>query len=499
MAFVLLINPPYTRYGQGSHIQADEPLGLLALAAWVRDKGHQVRILDALTTETGYYDCGNGFVKCGMNDDRLRAEFQAMEKPDLVGITSMFTMHSRGVHDVAAVSKQVWPDVPVIVGGSHASALPDWILEDRNVDVMVRGEGELTLIDLLERRVAGRSLNDVAGTYVRKDGRIFENPQREFIEDLDTLPVMARDLVDMKRYLAEPYRNQVAMDPPRANIITSRGCPYRCVFCAVNSIWRNSYRARSPKSVVDEIESLVKTYGIREIALLDDNLTLNPKRMIAICDEMVRRRVRLRWCTPNGVAIWTLSDELVEKMVASGCYKITFGIETGCPETQKFIGKTQINLDKAYEVIRKCNRLGLWTHSSFIIGFPFETEEHIEETIRYAVDSDLDFVGFFIATPFPGTPLFDIYRQNGFMPELGGEMKLMFHGHQTSAMCDTKFFKKEELDEKLREANRRFYSTRFRKFLNPVRSLRKMKLGWPEIRYFWKLYKLYRAEYKNIV
>jgi len=497
MAFVLLINPPYTRYGQGSHIQADEPLGLLALAAYVRDQGHRVHILDALTTETGYFDCGNGFVKCGMSDDRLRAEFQASEKPDLVGITSMFTMHSRGVHDAAAVAKQVWPDVPVIVGGSHASALPEWVLEDKNIDLVVRGEGELTLMEILERRLAGRPMNDVAGTFVRKDGGILRNAERPFIEDIDSLPVLARDLVDMRRYLAEPYRNQVAMDPPRANVITSRGCPCHCIFCAVNSIWRNSYRARDPVKVVDEIEKLIQTYGIHEITLLDDNLTLNPKRMMALCDEMIRRRLPLHWCTPNGVAIWTLSDELVERMAQAGCYKVTFGIETGCPETQKFIGKTQIKLDKAYDMIRRCNRLGMWTHSSFIIGFPFETKENVEETIQYAVNSDLDFVGFFIATPFPGTPLFKIYQENGFLPELGDELKLRFHGHQTSAMCDTQHFTRAELDDKLHEATRRFYQSRFRKFLNPLRSLRKMK-GWPEIRYFWKLYRLYRAEYKNI-
>lgn len=301
----------------------------------------------------------------------------------------------------------------------------------------------------------------------------------------------------MKRYLAEPYRNSVAMDPPRANVITSRGCPCKCVFCAVNSIWRNSYRARDPIKVVDEIEDLIKTYGVREVALQDDNLTLNPKRMMALCEEIIRRRLRLHWCTPNGVAIWTLNDALVAKMAESGCYKVTFGLETGSLETQKFIGKTQINLDKCPEMIRRCNRLGMWTHSSFVIGFPFETKEDVEQTIRYAVESDLDFAGFFVATPFPGTRLFTIYQENGLLPELGEELKLKFHGHQTSAMCDTKHFTREELDAKLHEANQRFYSTRFRKFLNPLRPLRKMK-GWPEIRYFWKLYRLYRAEYKNL-
>jgi anaerobic magnesium-protoporphyrin IX monomethyl ester cyclase len=496
MASVLLINPAYTYFGGTTHIQFDEPLGLMFLAAYVRQKGHEVRIFDALR-DTGYRDCGEGFQKCGLSNEELQAELAAMPRPDVVGITSMFTMHSKGVHDTTAVVKRVWPGVLVVVGGSHASALPDWVLADANIDLVVRGEGEFTLEEILQRRARGEPVDGLAGTIVRQGGKVVHNPDREFRENLDELPLPARDLVDMKTYLAEPYRNRVAMDTPRANLVTSRGCPCRCVFCSIHSIWRNSYRARSPQQVVDEIEMLVKTYGVREVAFQDDNLTLNPKRMIAICDELVRRRIRIRWCTPNGVAIWTLGDELIGKMAAAGCYKVTFGIETGCAETQKFIGKQQIKLDKCGDIIRKCNRTGMWTHSSFIIGFPFETPEQVEETVAYAVASDLDFAAFFVATPFPGTPLFDVYREHGLLPDLGDSLKLRFQGHQSGVFCDTKHFKKENLEAKIHDAYGRFYRSRVRKFLNPVRPLRKIK-GWPELRYFWKLYQLYRTEYKNL-
>jgi len=495
MAFVLLVNPPYTRYGGPAHVQVDEPLGLMALAAYVRKEGHEVHILDALRAD--YVDCGDGFFKAGMSDAELQSAFEAEPKPAVVGLTSMFTMHARGVHDAAAVAKAVWPDVPVVVGGSHASALTDWVLEDTNIDLVVIGEGEATLADIVDRRLRGRPLDDVAGTAVRRDGQVVRNPPRPFIPDLDALPPLARDLVDMPHYLAEEYRNRVAMAPPRANVVTSRGCPCRCVFCSIHSIWRNGYRARSAKSVADELEGLVKTYGVREVAFQDDNLTLNPKRMIALCDEIRRRRLDLHWCTPNGVAIWTLGDELIHKMAASGCYKVTFGIETGCPETQRFIGKTQIKLDRANEIVRKCNRAGMWTHSSFIIGFPFETPDQVEQTIRYAVDSDLDFAAFFVATPFPGTPLFDIYRARGLLPDLGEHLRLQFQGHQSEAMCDTEHFTREDLTEKMHEAYRRFYRSRVTKFMNPLRPLRKIR-GWPEARYFWKLYGLYRTEYANL-
>lgn len=495
MAFVLLINPPYTRYGSPAHIQVDEPLGLMCLAAYVRRLGHQVRILDALRAD--YVDCGDGFFKGGLSDAELREALAALPRPDVVGITSMFTMHSKGVHDAAAVVKSVWSDVPVVVGGSHASALADWVLEDKNIDLVAIGEGEVTLEEIINRRLAGQSFEGIAGTALRRDGQVVRTPPRSFIEDIDSLPPMARDLVDMPKYLAEEYRNRVAMATPRANVITSRGCPCTCVFCSIHSIWRNGYRARSPESVLDELEMLVKTYGVREVAFQDDNLTLNPKRMIAICEGLIRRKLKLRWCTPNGVAIWTLSDELIDKMAKSGCYKVTFGIETGCPATQQFIRKTQVKLDQCDRIVRKCNRAGMWTHSSFIIGFPFETKAQVEQTVQYAVDSDLDFAAFFVATPFPGTPLFDIYRSEGLLPELGDSMKLQFQGHQSEVMCDTRHFTRDELAATMHAAYRRFYGSRIRKFLNPIRPLRKMR-GWPEIRYFWKLFQLYRTEFGNL-
>ncbi len=496
MAFILLINPPYTCYGATPHIQFDEPLGLMSLAAFARERGHEVRILDALT-QTGYYPSADGFNRCGLTDAQLRAALEALPRPDLVGVTSMFTMHARGVHDTAAVAKAVWPEVPVLVGGSHASALADWVLEDPHVDLVVRGEGELTLFNLVDRQMRGESLEDAPGTVVRRDGRVVANADRAFIEDVSSLPPPARDLVDMPRYLAEPYRNRVAMATPRANLVTSRGCPCRCVFCSIHSIWRNQYHAREAARVVDEMESLVRDYGVREVAFQDDNLTLNPKRMVAICDEMIRRRLNLRWCTPNGVALWTLTDELIEKMAASGCYKVTFGIETGCSETQRFIRKQQIKLEKADAIIRQCNRAGMWTHSSFIVGFPSETKDEVEQTVRFAVESDLDFAAFFVATPFPGTPLFDIYRERGLLPDLGEGLKRHFQGHQSAVMCDTEHFTRDELEAVLRDAYGRFYRSRIRKFLNPLRPLRKIK-GWPEIRYFWKLFQLYRTEYQNL-
>jgi len=244
---------------------------------------------------------------------------------------------------------------------------------------------------------------------------------------------------------------------------------------------------------MEEIELLVHTYGARELAFIDDNLTFSKTRMKKICTEIMRRKLGIKWCTPNGVAIWTLDEDLLDLMKASGLYKITFGIDTASKRTQAFIHKTHLDLDKAKKVIEYCNKIGMWTHASFIIGFPYETQEDIETTISYAVESDLDFAAFFIATPFPGTPLYEIYKAEGLFPDFGISKAMRWEGSQQVVMTDTHHFKKEELQDYLKKAHQRFYRSRIRKFLNPLRVMRKTT-DWYQLKYFIKLLRIARGE-----
>lgn len=491
----LLINPPYTRYGQPVEIQADEPLGLMCLAAYLRQHGKPVEIFDAFRGRENVPDEGD-FYWSGLSRQEIQAKL-LQERPSIVGITSMFTMHSKGIHDVAKLVKETLPEALVIVGGSHASALPAVVMEDSNIDIAVLGEGEVTLLEIIEHLERGEEIGSVRGTAIRRNGKTVINPDREFIEDLDTLPPPARDMVDMNLYLNEPYRALFAMKPPRANVATSRGCTGKCIFCSIHSIWRHSCRTASAAKVMEEIESLVKDYGVREISFIDDNLTFSRSRMKEICREIIRRKLNIKWCTPNGVAIWTLDEELLDLMRASGLYKITFGIDTASRRTQEFVHKTHLDLDKAKKVIAYCNRIGMWTHASFIIGFPYETKEDIETTINYAVDSELDFAAFFIATPFPGTPLYDLYKQEGLFPDFGVGEALKWEGCQQVVMTDTKHFTKEELQAYLKEAHGRFYGSRIKKFMNPLRVLRKTRDQY-EMKYFLKLLKIAGQELRRV-
>ena len=242
---------------------------------------------------------------------------------------------------------------------------------------------------------------------------------------------------------------------------------------------------RSAQNVADEIEHLKNEYRVREVAFFDDNLTVSKKRMIAICDEIVGRKLDIHWCTPNGIAIWTLDKEVLSKMRESGCYKLTFGIETASPNTQKFIRKEHIDLNKSKELIRYCNEIGIWTHSTFIIGFPYETEADIMKTIDYAVSCGVDMATFFIATPYPGTEMYDIYKKENLLPDVGESDALEWLGAVNKAMCDTKYLKLEQIEMFIALAQRKVYMDRAISFLNPLRVFPKIK-GKDEIRYFVK-------------
>lgn len=276
----------------------------------------------------------------------------------------------------------------------------------------------------------------------------------------------------------------MSMRPPRANLVSSRGCFGQCVFCSVHNVFRHVWRGRSSENVLDEIEILKKEYHIGEIAFQDDNISMNPQRMEEICDGIIDRKLNIRWCTPNGIAIWTLNEKLIDKMKESGCYKLTFGIESGCLETQKFIRKSQINLDRAKEIIKYCNKKGIWTHSAFIIGFPYETLGQIYETINYAVSTDLDMATFWISTPYPGTDLYDIYDKEKLLPPKDKMFEWM--AAVDTASCNTKHLKAEQIQQIRNEAHTRFYNSRMKKFMNPLRILRKVH-SLEELKYGLKL------------
>jgi radical SAM superfamily enzyme YgiQ (UPF0313 family) len=249
--------------------------------------------------------------------------------------------------------------------------------------------------------------------------------------------------------------------------------------------------------VVDEIEEVKRKYGVGEIHFVDDNISTKIDRLIAICDELIKRKVNIKWTTPNGVAIWTLTKEALDKMKKSGCYRLTFGIETACEETREYIRKQHSDLKKMKEIIEYANRLGIWTVSTFILGFPYENREQIEETVQFTLKSDLDFAFFFLPMPFPNTELTEDYKNLGLLPELKSDEwgKFLSGTHGVA----TKNFSVEELRGIQKQAYFKFIRSRFLKFLNPLRIIGKIKstedfkycckLGRAGFKYFFDTFK----------
>lgn len=486
---VLLIRPPATAFKKEPALIISEPLGLLYLAGYLKKYKPDVvvKIIDGYIGDDKTKE--GDFYRVGLSYEAVRNKIREF-LPDIVGVNCMFTEYSKGAHDIARITKEISKNILVVFGGAHACSFYEKILRDPNVDLVVKQEGEETLLELVQRRENGQDLQDVAGTVTKSNAGIKVNLDRPLIKDMDSIPFPARELLEMGDYYNYAYSVQKAMAYPRLSMVTSRGCPFRCVFCSIHSIWQHSYRARSPKNVVDEIESLCRNYHTREIIFFDDNMTLDRIRINGICDELIKRKLKVRWSTPNGVAIWTLDKPTIAKMKQAGCYKITFGLESGSLNTLKFIHKDFIDFKKAKELIRFSNRIGLWTISSFIIGFPYETREDITKTFSFALDSDVDMASFYCATAYPGSELFDICKKDGLIADLGPADRLAWIAETGQAIYDMKYLTKVEISFLRLDLQKRFLKGRCRSFLNPFRILRKLR-GWDEIRYFIKMLKNY--------
>lgn len=473
---VMLLNPFLTVY-------SDDPagispaLGLGYLAAYLQENKIDVSVLDIAAEGIQQVKKIGKKIRYGLSEEEIKKKVKEIS-PKIVGITCQSTLHAQDAHETARIVKQVDENILVVMGGAHPSSKPDDVLKDKNVDMVVKGEGEITLLDIVERFKRKKRLDNISGTLIKKGKKIVTNPPRPFIKNIDLLPFPARHLLPMEVYFQEMAKKTNYIMRDRAmTMITSRGCPGNCVYCAVKTVWGRLWRGRSPKNVVDEIESLIKEFGANEIHFIDDSISVDAKRLEGICDEIIKRKIDIKWNTPNGIAVWLLNKKLLLKMKKAGCYRLTFGLESGNYETlHNFIGK-HYDYEKAKEIIRFASKIGLWTIGTFIIGFPYEKKNSIEDTINFSISTDLDFAVFYIANPFPGTPMYDFYLKENLFPK-GGVYEVV-------RGCKTKYFTHKQLISIQGEAFSRFLKTRLKKpwlFLLKIRS-------WEDLLYAFKLFK----------
>jgi len=434
---VTLVNPPYP---SGSHRHPPfTPLGLGYLAAVLEKNQIKVDVIDCQVSALSYGEFKSELGK---------------RQPNIVGITSTTLTYKSGLQ-IARIAKEVCPNCLTIMGGPHVTFWDDKALEEcPELDVVVRREGEETLPEIVQRIEADKSFHDVIGITCRKDGKILRNPDRPYIEDLDSLPIPAHHLWPLESL--RKYGNIVYP------LTTSRGCVYWCDFCTAVRMFGRRYRMRSPKNVVDELEYLHKTFGAKQFTFYDDAFTVDQHRAEELCAEIRKRGLKIKWDCETRVDMVT--KELLRKMKDAGCIAVWFGVESGSQQVIDAMSKG-ISIEQTRTTIGWAKEVGLMTVTSAILGFPGETKETALETTKLVESLSPDDVGYYIATPYPGTPMYDLVKEKGWLKIFD------FDKYDTATpVFETPTLSMEELREIREEAFHRFY-------LRPMHILRIFSKG----------------------
>ena len=416
---VLLINPPQTFY-QGSEQPAGNlPVGLMYIAAVLKKAGYTVEILDAFMTDYAFQENGET-INVGLPFEQIKQEIER-RKPDIVGIAGPFTCQIGNALKISNLAKQVNQNILTVVGGPHVTLVPKEFLEEAtDVDIAVVGEGEYAMLEIVEVFLGKRHFSQVLGIAYRQNGEVTVNPTRPFMQQLDDLPYPAYDLVEMERYLSPKKIGYRSFQDRAISMITSRGCPFNCCFCAVHLHMGQKFRAHSAQYVLDHIQYVVKKFKVKNIFFEDDNLTLDIKRFEAICDGIVERKIKIGWETPNGVRADCLNRDLLKKMKQSGANSIFVGVESGDQQILDNVICKSLDLNRVVQFAKDAKQIGLKTGAFYIIGFPGETKENMQRTVDFALRLKRDYdVGMhlFMATPSYGTRLFKDCKAKGYLQQ----------------------------------------------------------------------------------
>jgi anaerobic magnesium-protoporphyrin IX monomethyl ester cyclase len=411
---VLLIQPPLVVHTdlssepKGVH----PPIGLGYIAAVLEGK-YDVQILDSIVE--GYdteIELAPRKIRYGLSYELIRKRIEAF-KPDAIGVANGFSSGFREALSVCEEARKVDPEIITVIGGPHPSALPEQVVQHDAIDFVVIGEGEYTFRDLLGSIPKG-NWTELDGLAWKNDGRAVVNRKTRFIEDLDVLPFPARHLLPMSKYFSIGEAFLLTKKKPFTPLNTSRGCVAQCTFCPVHATWGGKWRARSAENVLDEIEHLVRTYGIREIHFDDDNLVLNKKRAVALFQGMIDRNLNVVWTVPTGLALWAVDHEMIALMKRSGCYKLFVAVESGDPHMLRDVIRKPLNLEHVQPLVRTMQKVGIEVESFFVVGMPGETRESLERTFQFARGLDTDVSHYFFANPMPGTSLWDVCSEKGY-------------------------------------------------------------------------------------
>jgi len=435
---VLFINPPYFNSKYKFIGLVAPPLGIAYMAAVLEENNIDVEIIDAAALE--------------MRWETLETEIKRIS-PDLVAITALTPTIAKALQ-TAELAKKTCPQTTVVLGGYHPTFNYQEMLAKDYVDIVVMGEGEITLLDLVETLDEGGDLKNVQG--IAYEGGV--TPPRPLISDLEELPFPARHLLPMEHYKI------LNMKLHTATMISGRGCPMQCSFCASAALHGNRLRMRSPGNVVDEMEHLVNDHNAGMIAFMDDTFTLKPSQVEAICEEIKKRDMDVYWgCTAR---VDTLSGPLLHKMSDSGCITMFLGVESADQQQLDRVNK-QITIDKIRSAFKLARENDIRTIASVVLGMPGDTRSSIERTIKFAREINPSYAVFSLATPYPGTKFYQEAVQNNII-----RVKDWSKYTLLSPVLDTVDCSLDELKKLQKKAFRQFY-------LRPVYLMKQVRMDGP--------------------
>jgi radical SAM superfamily enzyme YgiQ (UPF0313 family) len=387
---VVLIHPPwlqvYGKYREAARVGVlYPPLGLCSLAAYLETGGHEIRIIDAEAE--------------GLDTTQVVERIDAAH-PDMVGITATTPM----MPGTEVLAKEINDrlNIPVVLGGPHVTAMPlETLRRCQHFDYGVYGEGEETFLDLVNHLEKGGEVKGIKGLVYREKGEVVKTELRPLLKDLDALPFPDRGLLTLENYRwSVPKKGTTKF----TTIMSTRGCPFHCVFCSQSTVFGREVRYRSPENVLDEMEEIVENFGVRHLVFIDDTLTLKRQRVVEICRGILERGLEVTW--EGWTRAHTVDEELLRLMKKAGLVRISFGIESGNPRILKAI-KKGVSLEAIKRAYRMAKRVGLETRGSVMLGHPFETRQTAIETLEFIRSlEECDQVHINIMTPYPGTELY---------------------------------------------------------------------------------------------
>ncbi|MBN1353837.1 MAG: cobalamin-dependent protein [Candidatus Omnitrophica bacterium] len=406
----ILLVTPRRRQAKTSNKRCIIPVGIAYIGATLEREGYEVQLLDSVVEGYNIEDPvpGTGDIVYGLSLDAIEEKIRAFE-PDLVGISCRFSSEIYGCYDLAKLVKKIDKNIVTVIGGLHPSYFAREILKKEPcMDYVILGEGEYRLANLISRLNAKENLELFDGIAFRADKDVILQSANRNIDDLDNLPLPARHLLPMDKYISinvpvapYPLKRRVGI------IMTSRGCAYSCLFCASCNFFGHAFRARSIDNIMLEMKELVDNYGIEEFQFLDDNLTWDRQRAKKLFTRM-RDELDIVWCTPNGVMLSAIDEEMLSLMRQSGCYQLSFSVESASKRILREVINKPLDLNIIEPLVRKAQRLGISLHGNFVIGFPDETPQELRETFRFMRKMRFNSVSVAIVDPIPGSRLYEL-------------------------------------------------------------------------------------------